>query len=110
MLFVNKFICWLLLIVYKATRAEQRQTSANPKNVKILNNQFTFPIDTGEVDPEYLLSFKSKTISVPEFEEFIRQHNLDEFKVSMVVCSCLFCDHYQSVLLVNELFSYVSFI
>ena len=37
--------------------------------------QTYFSIATAEVDPEYLLSFKSKTVSVPEFEEFIRQYN-----------------------------------
>lgn len=49
------------------------------------NSPSTFRIATEEVDPEYLLSFKSKTISVPEFEEFIRQHSVEEIKVALVI-------------------------
>lgn len=53
--------------------------SAQPRLAK---REVTFEISTAEVDPDYLLSFKTRTISVPEFEEFIkRQQNAIDIKV-----------------------------
>lgn len=58
--------------------------AAHPKSAK---REVTFEISTAEVDPDYLLSFKTRTISVPEFEEFIqRQHNATDTKVVRTLC------------------------
>ncbi len=54
-----------------AVSATAATASAHPQSTK---RQVTFEISTAEVDPDYLMSFKTRTISVPEFEEFIRQH------------------------------------
>lgn len=58
--------------------------SAHPRSPK---REVTFEISTAEVDPDYLLSFKTRTISVPEFEEFIkRQNNAIDTKVVRTLC------------------------
>lgn len=60
------------------------KAAAHPQSVK---RDVTFEISTAEVDPDYLLSFKTRTISVPEFEEFIqRQANAANTKVVRTLC------------------------
>ena len=64
-------------MIAKAVRAPPLGLNVKPQSQIHSMQQTYFSIATAEVDPEYLLSFKSKTVSVPEFEEFIRQYNDD---------------------------------
>lgn len=56
----------------------------------------TFLISTEVVDPDYLINFVPRTISVPEFEELVRQHNNE------VVYTDFFCSRHFVVVVVFQ--------
>lgn len=66
------------------SRSATASSSAAAHHPKSTKRQVTFEISTAEVDPDYLMSFKTRTISVPEFEEFIRQHKSDATDTKVV--------------------------
>lgn len=63
-----------MLISINRSHASNKQTEPH-HSIKKYSANF---VATEEVDPEYFFSFQTGSISVPEFEEFLRQNLNDK--------------------------------